>query len=125
MAQNREDSIYSFTGICRTRQRLGAAPPSRSCEIDQRFSRRLQRDEQNAGCSQAHYAGCNEGGQITAHVLTHDARTGDGNRCALRVALADLMAWLDAPKIPSMVIGGVAASVSGRPRLTQDVDQPD
>jgi len=37
-------------------------------------------------------------------------------------ALADLMTWLDATNIPSMVIGGVAASVLGQPRLTQDVD---
>ena len=37
-------------------------------------------------------------------------------------ALADLVKWLDAAKIPSMVIGGVAASVLGQPRLTQDVD---
>lgn len=37
-------------------------------------------------------------------------------------ALADLMKWLDATNIPSMVIGGVAASVLGQPRLTQDVD---
>jgi len=32
------------------------------------------------------------------------------------------MRWLDALKVPSMVIGGVAASVLGRPRLTQDID---
>jgi hypothetical protein len=32
------------------------------------------------------------------------------------------MKWLDAMKVPSMVIGGVAASVLGEPRLTQDVD---
>jgi hypothetical protein len=32
------------------------------------------------------------------------------------------MRWLDAKKIPSMVIGGVAASVLGRPRMTQDID---
>ena len=37
-------------------------------------------------------------------------------------ALADLMQWLDAANIPSMVIGGVAASVLGQPRLTQDID---
>jgi hypothetical protein len=41
---------------------------------------------------------------------------------SLLSALADLMKWLDAMKMPSMVIGGVAASVLGRPRLTQDVD---
>lgn len=40
----------------------------------------------------------------------------------LLAALADLMKWLDAARIPSVVIGGVAASVLGRPRLTQDVD---
>jgi hypothetical protein len=40
----------------------------------------------------------------------------------LLAALADLMKWLDAAGMPSMVIGGVAASVLGRPRLTQDVD---
>ena len=41
---------------------------------------------------------------------------------SLLAALADLMKWLDAMKVPSMVIGGVAASVLGEPRLTQDVD---
>lgn len=40
----------------------------------------------------------------------------------LLAALADLVKWLDASGMPSMVIGGVAASVLGRPRLTQDVD---
>jgi hypothetical protein len=40
----------------------------------------------------------------------------------LLAALADLMKWLDATNMPSMVIGGVAASVLGRPRLTHDVD---
>ena len=41
---------------------------------------------------------------------------------SLLAALTDLVNWLDAAKVPSMVIGGVAASVLGRPRLTQDVD---
>jgi Nucleotidyl transferase of unknown function (DUF2204) len=41
---------------------------------------------------------------------------------SLLSALADLMKWLDASNIPSMVIGGVAASMLGRARLTQDVD---
>lgn len=41
---------------------------------------------------------------------------------SLLAALADLVRWLDAGNIPSIVIGGVAASVLGRPRLTQDVD---
>ena len=40
----------------------------------------------------------------------------------LLAALADLMNWLDATNMPSMVISGVAASVLRRPRLTQDVD---
>ena len=40
----------------------------------------------------------------------------------LLAALADLVKWLDATNIPSMVIGGVAASILGQPRLTQDVD---
>ena len=41
---------------------------------------------------------------------------------SLRSALADLMNWLNAAQIPSMVIGGIAASILGRPRLTQDID---
>jgi hypothetical protein len=41
---------------------------------------------------------------------------------SLQAALADVMKWLDASHIPSMVIGGVASSMLGRPRLTQDVD---
>jgi len=32
------------------------------------------------------------------------------------------MRWLDATRIPAMIIGGVAVSALGRPRLTQDVD---
>lgn len=36
----------------------------------------------------------------------------------LLAALADLVKWLDDAKMPSMIIGGVAASVLGRPRLT-------
>jgi hypothetical protein len=40
----------------------------------------------------------------------------------LLAALTDLMEWLDSTNIPSVVIGGVAASLLGRPRLTQDVD---
>jgi hypothetical protein len=37
-------------------------------------------------------------------------------------ALADLSEWLDAASIPAMVVGGVAASILGRPRATRDVD---
>jgi hypothetical protein len=36
--------------------------------------------------------------------------------------LSDLGAWFKAAKVPGTVIGGVAASILGRPRLTQDVD---
>ena len=41
---------------------------------------------------------------------------------SLQAALADLAKWLSETHIPSMIIGGVAASVLGRPRLTQDID---
>ncbi|MFQ5677661.1 MAG: hypothetical protein ACE5G1_17360, partial [bacterium] len=37
-------------------------------------------------------------------------------------ALRDLMIWLDSEQVDGMVIGGVAASLLGRPRLTNDVD---
>jgi predicted nucleotidyltransferase len=40
----------------------------------------------------------------------------------LLTALRDLVAWLKAGKVPGVVIGGLAASILGRPRLTQDVD---
>ena len=43
-------------------------------------------------------------------------------QASLLSALTDLVRWLDAANTPSMVIGGVAASVLGQPRLTQDVD---
>ena len=46
----------------------------------------------------------------------------EGSVDALRSALADLTNWLDAARIPAMVIGGVAASVLGRPRFTRDID---
>jgi predicted nucleotidyltransferase len=41
---------------------------------------------------------------------------------SLLSALADLLAWLNGANVPSVIIGGVAASVLGRPRLTHDVD---
>jgi hypothetical protein len=41
---------------------------------------------------------------------------------SLLTALADVMKWLDTSRIPSMVIGGVATSMLGRARLTQDID---
>jgi Nucleotidyl transferase of unknown function (DUF2204) len=37
-------------------------------------------------------------------------------------ALADLVKWLESAQISAMVVGGVASSFLGRPRLTQDVD---
>jgi len=40
----------------------------------------------------------------------------------LIAALTDLTRWLNASQTPAMIIGGVAASMLGRPRLTQDVD---
>lgn len=39
-----------------------------------------------------------------------------------RAALADLSRWLEAEDITGIIIGGVAASVLGRPRLTHDID---
>jgi hypothetical protein len=41
---------------------------------------------------------------------------------SLHAALADLAKWLGAARVPAMIIGGVAASALGRPRLTQDID---
>ena len=43
-------------------------------------------------------------------------------QASLLVALADLVRWLEQAGTPSMIIGGVAASVLGQPRLTQDID---
>lgn len=40
----------------------------------------------------------------------------------LLAALRDLVAWLQAEYVPGVVIGGVAASLLGRPRVTRDVD---
>lgn len=37
-------------------------------------------------------------------------------------ALQDLIAWLTLQQTPGIVIGGVAASILGRPRATRDVD---
>lgn len=36
--------------------------------------------------------------------------------------LRDLVAWLDAARVEGVVIGGLAASILGRPRATRDVD---
>ncbi len=40
----------------------------------------------------------------------------------LLAALGDLVAWLQAAQVPGVIIGGVAASLLGRPRITRDVD---
>ena len=37
-------------------------------------------------------------------------------------ALGAVSEWLDSVAVPGAIIGGVAASVLGRPRLTQDID---
>jgi hypothetical protein len=37
-------------------------------------------------------------------------------------ALKELASWLRSTHVPGMVIGGVAASLLGRPRITQDID---
>lgn len=40
----------------------------------------------------------------------------------LVAALRDLVTWLQAEGVPGIVIGGVAASILGRPRTTGDID---
>ncbi len=37
-------------------------------------------------------------------------------------AIRDLVAWLKAKRVEGLIIGGVAASILGRPRVTRDVD---
>jgi hypothetical protein len=37
-------------------------------------------------------------------------------------ALADLTKWLEAAGVPAMIVGGIAASILGRPRATRDID---
>ena len=37
-------------------------------------------------------------------------------------ALADLTEWLEAAGVRAMIIGGIAASILGRPRATRDID---
>lgn len=41
---------------------------------------------------------------------------------SLQAALSDLWTWLEQARIPATIIGGIAASALGRPRLTQDID---
>lgn len=45
-----------------------------------------------------------------------------GHTDHLRAALADLMRWIAAERLEATVIGGVAAGLQGKPRLTDDVD---
>ena len=37
-------------------------------------------------------------------------------------ALRDLIKWLQKKHVPGVVVGGVAASILGRPRMTRDID---
>lgn len=46
----------------------------------------------------------------------------DRVQASLLAALTDLVRWLDFANAPSTIIGGIAASVLGQPRLTQDID---
>lgn len=48
--------------------------------------------------------------------------TDPGGLRTLAGALADLMRWMSEEEIAGVIIGGVAASLLGRPRLTRDVD---
>jgi hypothetical protein len=40
----------------------------------------------------------------------------------LRATISDLMRWFEGSDLRAAVIGGVAAALHGRPRLTEDVD---
>ncbi len=48
--------------------------------------------------------------------------TEDSPLAPLAGALVDAVSWLDATSTAGMVIGGVAASLLGRPRTTRDID---
>lgn len=41
---------------------------------------------------------------------------------SLKSPLKDLLSWLKAAKAKGVIVGGVAASLLGRPRFTRDVD---
>src|SRR5262249_39341107 len=41
---------------------------------------------------------------------------------ALETSLRDFVAWLRTSRTPGIIIGGVAASLLGRPRVTRDLD---
>jgi len=40
----------------------------------------------------------------------------------LLAAIRDVLAWFRSARVPAILIGGVAASLQGRPRVTNDVD---
>lgn len=46
----------------------------------------------------------------------------DETLAPLLAALRDLVSWLQDSHVPGTVIGGVAASLLGRPRVTRDID---
>jgi predicted nucleotidyltransferase len=48
--------------------------------------------------------------------------TDTGELTPLLAVVRDLATWLQDRKVPGVVIGGLAASLWGRPRLTKDVD---
>jgi predicted nucleotidyltransferase len=48
--------------------------------------------------------------------------TGDAGPFTVIAALTDVMRWLTAEGIRGTIVGGVAASILGRPRMTRDVD---
>ena len=45
-----------------------------------------------------------------------------GTLVPLLSVLRDLVAWLKAKRVQGLIIGGIAASILGRPRVTRDVD---
>lgn len=45
-----------------------------------------------------------------------------GGGSSVTAALTDVMRWFGAEKIRGVIVGGVAASILGRPRMTRDVD---
>ena len=52
-------------------------------------------------------------------------KTGGGRQdppAPLVQALGAVSEWLESAAVPGAIIGGVAASVLGRPRLTEDID---
>ena len=49
------------------------------------------------------------------------AKQGD-TLAPLLAAIRDLVAWLQESAVPGTIIGGVAASLLGRPRVTRDID---